>query len=117
MENPRDMLNAFVGGLGEIGQEKEAEVGAFMNLLGTNYQPAAIDTKTKELISVGIACYNRCVYCIVYHCYKALEAGCTREEILDAAMVSVAFGGGPSMAYSVTYLKASLNEFADDFKK
>jgi len=31
-------------------------------------------------------------------------------------MVSVAFGGGPSMAYSVSYLKDSLDEFEKDFK-
>jgi len=30
-------------------------------------------------------------------------------------MVSVAFGGGPSMAYSVTMLKKSLDEFEKDF--
>ncbi|MDD3890002.1 MAG: carboxymuconolactone decarboxylase family protein, partial [Syntrophomonadaceae bacterium] len=41
----------------------------------------------------------------------------TREEILDAAMVAVAFGGGPSMAYTVTLLKDSLDEFAPDFNK
>lgn len=114
----RKMLNDFVGGLGAFGEMDASKetVGAFMNLLGTDYAAGALDTKTKELISVGIGCYNRCVYCIVYHCYKALEAGATRDEILQAAMISVAFGGGPAMAYSVTYLKESLDEFEHDFE-
>lgn len=116
MENVREMLNEFVGGLGELAGTNKEHVDSFMNLLGTVYKPGALDTKTKELISVSIGTYNRCKYCIVYHTYKALEAGATRAEILDAAMVSVAFGGGPSMAYSVTILKASLDEFEKDFK-
>jgi len=31
-------------------------------------------------------------------------------------MVSVAFGGGPSMAYSVTLLEECIKEFENDFK-
>ena len=114
---PREMLNAFQGGLKDIARTNGDQVRAFMNLLGNCYKPGAMDTKTKELISVSIAAYSRCEYCIVFHVYKALEAGATREEILEAAMVAVAFGGGPSMAYSVTLLKQSLDEFEPDFKK
>ncbi|HKL11370.1 MAG TPA: carboxymuconolactone decarboxylase family protein [Clostridia bacterium] len=115
--NPREMLAEFVGGLDTFGgyEATQGNVEGFMNLLGTTYEEGILSTKTKELISIGIACYNRCLYCIVFHCYKSLEAGATREEILQAAMTSVAFGGGPSMAYSVTMLKESLDEFEKDF--
>lgn len=115
-KDPREMLDAFMGGLQELGKTNEEHVGAFMNLLGTTYKPGHLETKTKELISIGIAAYNRCEYCIVFHVYKALEAGATREEILEASMVAVAFGGGPSMAYTVTLLKDSIDEFEKDFK-
>ncbi|QUI22163.1 carboxymuconolactone decarboxylase family protein [Vallitalea pronyensis] len=116
MHNVREMLNDFVGGLGTLGETNEEAVNAFMGLLGAAYEPGAVDLKTKELISVAIGCYNRCEYCIVYHTYKALEAGATRQEIIESAMVAVAFGGGPSMAYSVTLLKESIDEFEGDFK-
>jgi len=112
----REMLNSFTSGLGVLAETNGESVNAFMNLLGTNYAPGALDVKTKELISVGIGAYNRCEYCIVFHVYKALEAGATREEILEAAMVSVAFGGGPTMAYTVTLLKDAVDEFEKDFK-
>ena len=112
----RQMLNDFKNGLSSLGETNGENVNAFMNLLGTNYAEGAISTKTKELISIGIATYNRCEYCIVFHSYKALEAGATREEILEAAMVSVAFGGGPTMAYTVTLLKDCIDEFENDFK-
>lgn len=114
--NVREMLNDFVNGIGELAKTNESHVGAFMNLLQTNYEPNHLDLKTKELISVAIGCYNRCEYCIVYHTYKAYEAGATTEEINEAAMVAVAFGGGPSMAYSTTLLKACIDEFQNDFK-
>ncbi len=114
--NVREMLNNFVEGLEGLGQTNPEQVEAFMGLLGASYEPKAVDYKTKELISVAIGCYNRCEYCIVYHVYKALEAGATREEIIESAMVAVAFGGGPAMAYSVTLLKDCLEEFEKDFQ-
>ena len=33
------------------------------------------------------------------------------------AVVTVAFGAGPSMAYSVTLVKDSIEEFKNDFNK
>lgn len=115
-KDPREMLNDFMSGLKEVQKTNAEQVKAFMNLLGAAYKPGAIDTKTKELISVAIAAYNRCEYCIVFHVYKALEAGATREEIMEAAMVAVAFGGGPSMAYIAALLKKCIDEFEGDFK-
>ncbi|MFA6809369.1 MAG: carboxymuconolactone decarboxylase family protein [Eubacteriales bacterium] len=115
-KDPRQMLNDFLGGLQEVGKTNEAQVGAFMGLLGAAYEPGKVDVKTKELISVAIAAYSRCEYCIVFHVFKAFEAGATREEILEAAMVAVAFGGGPSIAYTVTLLKQSIEVFEGDFK-
>ncbi len=114
--NVREILNDFVNGLGKLAETNPDQVNAFMGLLGAAYEPKALDLKTKEMISVAIGCYNRCDYCIVYHSYKAFEAGATKEEIIEAAMVSVAFGGGPSMAYSVTLLNACILEFENEFK-
>ncbi|KAF5036519.1 hypothetical protein SDC9_54861 [bioreactor metagenome] len=114
--NVRELLNSFVGGLENLATTNPENVGAFMGLLGASYEPKALDLKTKELMSVAIGCFTRCEYCIVYHSYKAFEAGATKEEILEAAMISVAFGGGPSMAYAVTLLNECIVEFEGDFK-
>lgn len=118
MEDVRAILNDFLSGMGEMGKEEGATIEAFMALQDAAFQPSAIDVKTKELISVGIAAYNRCKFCIVVHVYNAYQAGATRQEILDAAMVAAGgFGAGPSMAYSSTYLLAAVNEFEHDFDK
>ena len=114
--NVREMLEGFTGGLGVLAETNGEHVQAFMGLLGASYKPGEVDVKTKELMSVAIGCFSRCEYCIVYHCYKSLEAGATRGEIIEAAMVAVAFGGGPTMAYTVTLLKESLDEFEGDFE-
>lgn len=114
--NPREMLNEFVGGLDQVGEESPEFVGSFMGLLGAAYQEGALSVKVKELMSVAIGAYNRCEYCIVYHVYKAFEAGATKEEIMEAAQVAVAFGGGPSMAFTVSLVKESIAEFEKDFQ-
>lgn len=116
MYNVRQMLSDFQNGLGQASEKNLEGISSFMNLLGNVYKDGAIDVKTKELISIGISCYCRCEYCIVYHSYKALEAGCRREEIEEAAFVSVGFGAGPSLGYTVTLLKECLDEFAKDFE-
>ncbi|QRN84642.1 carboxymuconolactone decarboxylase family protein [Clostridia bacterium] len=113
----RAMLKDFTCGFKYLGENDPECMKAFMGLLDASYKEDALDVKTKELISIGIACYNRCEYCIVYHCYNAFKAGASKKEILEAAMVSVAFGGGPSMAYSITLLKECMEEFAKDFAK
>jgi AhpD family alkylhydroperoxidase len=114
--NVRELLNNFQDGIGELSKTNPDEVNAFMNMMRATYKTEALGIKSKELISVGISCYNRCEYCIVYHTHKAIEAGATKEEILEAAMVAVGFGGGPSMAYSVTLLKECIKEFENEFK-
>ncbi|WP_350343457.1 carboxymuconolactone decarboxylase family protein [Proteinivorax tanatarense] len=117
MADPKKMLNEFMGGLQSFEKEAPEQTKAFMNLLGASYKEGALSTKTKEIISVAVGTYNRCEYCIVFHVYKALEAGATKEEIIEAAMVAVAFGGGPSMAYSVTLVKESIDAFLPEFEK
>lgn len=114
--DPRAMLNSFQKGLTDVAKTNGAAIRAFMGGLQVFEGEGKLSVKTKELISVAIGAYNHCEYCIVFHVYKALEAGATREEIMEAAMVAVAFGGGPTMAYTVTLLKESLDEFEKDFK-
>jgi AhpD family alkylhydroperoxidase len=113
---PREILNDFLNGLQEVGQTNQEQVNGFFALMGAGYKTDVLDLKTKELMSVALGAYIKCEYCIVYHVYKSLEAGCTPEEIMEAAMVAVTFGGGPSMAYTVTLLKKSIEEFAPDFR-
>ena len=117
MTDVRQILAEFQNGLGELQKEVPGVVEAFIGIQDATFGDSAISKKTKELISVAMGIEKRCKYCIVAHVYNAYEAGATRQEILEAAMVAMGgFGSGPSMAYSATLLLDAVNEFEKDFK-
>jgi AhpD family alkylhydroperoxidase len=72
-----------------------------------------LNAKVKELIALAIAVNVRCDGCIAFHVNDALEAGATREEILEALGVAILMGGGPAMMYAVDALEA-LKQFESE---
>ena len=115
--NPREILNELNNGMGEIAKKNPEQFNTFMNFAGAVLKEGAIDAKTKELISVAVGTYSRCEYCIVAHVYNALNLGATEDEIMEAAMISGAFAGGPAVANTASPVKQSIDEFAKDFQK
>lgn len=116
MKNVRELLADFGYGMESLSQSNPEAWGALSGFIGSALSDGSIPAKTKELICIAISVYSRCEYCIVGHAYNALKAGCTRQEILEAATVATAFGGGPTMAYSSALLVAALDEFEKDFQ-
>jgi len=53
----------------------------------------------KELVALGIGMAVRCENCIYAHVRAALNAGGTREQILETAGVAVLMQGGPTYTY------------------
>jgi len=115
MGKRREQLNEFYTGMKQINMQNPEHLTGFNALLRSSVGDGALTHREKELISVAVACYTRCEYCIVYHVHSAMKTGATPEQVLDAGMVSVLFGGGPAMAYVVTALKESVDEFREDF--
>jgi len=66
----------------------------------------AIDSKTKELIALGIAIAVRCHNCIILHVQACKKLGVTREEIMSVYEVAMVMGGGPAMTYSAELIDA-----------
>ena len=64
----------------------------------------------KEFVAMGIAAAKQCEPCIKLHAKKCLDAGATREEILEAAGVAVMIGGDPAYT-QIPMIIESLNEF------
>lgn len=60
------------------------------------YGTDALDKKHKEIIAVAVAVALRCMPCMANHANNAVQAGATKQEILEAAAIGVEFGGGPS---------------------
>ena len=53
------------------------------------FTPSALDLKTKELVAIGCSLIAKCEGCIEGHIRKAIEIGCTKEEISDAIAVAI----------------------------
>ncbi len=111
MKNVREILAQMNNGIGELKDSMPEAWNHFSGFMSTAEDDGALSSKTKELISVAISVYSRCEYCIVYHTYKAMQMGCSRQEIMEAATMATVFGGSPSMAYASALLVATLDEF------
>jgi AhpD family alkylhydroperoxidase len=64
------------------------------------FKPSALDLKTKELIAIGCSLVAKCEGCVEGHIKKALELGCTKEEISDAVVVAVGIAAAGVMDFS-----------------
>ncbi|MHC4908893.1 MAG: carboxymuconolactone decarboxylase family protein [Planctomycetota bacterium] len=74
----------------------------FQKLMGEG----ALSVREKELIALAIGMAVRCEPCIYSHAEKAVQAGATREQLLELAGVLVMMQGGPGYVYVPKLLDA-----------
>src|SRR3989442_10616384 len=53
------------------------------------FTPTTLDLKTKELIAIGASLVAKCEGCLEGHIKKALELGCTKQEISDSIVIAI----------------------------
>ena len=78
----------------------------FSELHKASITPGVLDSKTKELIALGIAITVRCEGCITFHVHDALQAGASKEEVAETVGVAILMGGGPSLMYGIEAMQA-----------
>jgi len=93
--------------IGRLGEQAPAVMEGFGQLHASAASDGVLDTKTKELLALAIGIAVHCDGCISYHTHDALEAGATREEIVETIGVAVMMGGGPSVVYGCEALEAA----------
>lgn len=98
-----DDLNAAIARLRAGAPEP---LRGFSQLAREALKPGALDVKTKELLALGIAIAVRCEGCIGFHAKAAIQAGASREEVLETLSMAIYMGAGPSMIYSAEALRA-----------
>lgn len=76
--------------------------GMYQKLMGEG----ALTVREKELIAIGIGMAVRCEPCIFAHVEKAVQAGATREQLLEMAGVVVMMQGGPAYVHVPELLDA-----------
>lgn len=65
----------------------------------------AIPQKQRELIAVACAHVTQCVYCLDIHVKAAADAGASREEIAEAALIAAALRAGGAGAHAAMTMK------------
>lgn len=99
--------------IGRLSSQLPQPMKGFRALHSGAVAGGALDTRTKELIALGIAIAVRCDGCIAYHVHDAIAAGAAKEEIVETIGVSVLMGGGPALMYGAEALDA-LGQFESD---
>lgn len=99
MADMKQMFDDFMKTAREIGAVDKGYFDAVMNLIKEAEKPGALSTKEKELISIALGVAAHCAYCIALHVKNSIDAGATKQEILEASFVAGLMGGGPSIAY------------------
>jgi AhpD family alkylhydroperoxidase len=84
---------------GKLKQDLPKELSGFINFSQSTKADGALDKKNKELVLVALGVSSQCSWCIAMHVKGAIEAGCSRAEIIEAAMLAVVMGGGPKLMY------------------
>lgn len=105
-ESAKEFFEKFPKQLEKAKQALPDTIKGFGGLFQAVMKEGALKTKEKELIALGIAVAQRCGPCINLHVQKSLEAGNTREQILEAAGVAVVMQGGPAFTHLPQVLEA-----------
>ena len=89
----------FGGDNAKMKEHLPEAIGGFMGMFAKIMKDGALKTKEKELIALGIAVALQCNPCIQLHTKKCIDAGSTKEQILEAASVALTMAGGPAFTH------------------
>jgi len=99
--------------MGQLGEKYPAFWEAYWGFSQEAKKEGVLSKKIKELICIAIGIAVHCTFCIAIHTKKAIDAGASREEIMETAFVAAAMGGGPSVAY-LWYVIDALDQLGAD---
>ena len=107
------MLTDWTAHMSSLGAPlKELRTGApdvmksFSAMAQAALKGGALDTKTKELIALGIAVATRCDACVAFHAEAAVRQGATRDEIMETMGMAIYMGAGPAVMYAAQAVEA-----------
>ncbi len=83
----RERMNRRILGTDHLGIKR------MFGLDSAAYRDGALPGRTKELLGLVASAVLRCNDCIDYHVLRAVEAGWSDDEILDALNVALVVGG------------------------
>jgi AhpD family alkylhydroperoxidase len=106
MSEAKDFYEKIGGKIEKMRKDAPAMSVGFGTLFSKVMADGAISLREKELVALGIAVALNCPPCIRAHVKKCLEAGASKEQILEAAAVAVVMGGGPAYMHVPEVIEA-----------
>ena len=101
-----DLTNAISKQIGTLRKDIPETMKGFSGMAQSACASGALDEKTKELISMGIAIALRCDGCIGFHTRTLVKLEASRQEFEEMLGVAIYMGGGPSLMYAAQALDA-----------
>ena len=98
-EKGTEAVKNFKLTMGVLRKELPETAETLLNLIRTVHKEGALSPKEKELICVGISIAIGCETCIVMHTKAALEAGATKEEIMEVFGVALTLRGSSAIGH------------------
>jgi AhpD family alkylhydroperoxidase len=95
----KEFFEKFQHDAAKMKQEVPDAINGFSGLFAKVMTNGAISLLEKEFVVLGIAVAIQCAPCIRLHVKKCLDAGATKEQVLEAASVAVMMGGGPAYTH------------------
>jgi AhpD family alkylhydroperoxidase len=102
LENHRELSNKVRSLRGDTSEIMDA----FSKMANAASVKKVLDTKSKELIALGISVAVRCDDCITFHAKAAVDNGATKEEVIEVLGMAIYMGAGPSVMYASHALEA-----------
>jgi len=76
--------------------QKSSVYRSFTEMEEAAFADGELSKGQKELIAIGISIVINCESCLEWHIKQALDAGITKEQIIEAIGVGIEMGGGPA---------------------
>lgn len=97
-------------GLAQLGREIPGPMSGFARLHRKAIADGALSSSVKEMMAMAISIVVGCEGCIAYHVHDAIQAGASRDELLEAIGVAILMGGGPASIHA-THALESVDQF------
>jgi len=107
----RTLTQGVSASLAELRSNTPEVMKAFSELGRAATGDGVLDKKTKELIALALSVAVRCDPCIGFHCQALVKLGASRQELDETLGVAVYMGGGPSLMYAASAIRA-FDEFS-----
>ena len=105
MESQLELLEEVMRCTAKFKRELPDVMAAHTDFTSEVYRDGALSHKVKRLIALGVALRAGCTECIIPQTKWAVEAGATKDEVLEAVAVAISMGGTPAFGWSWRVVK------------